>query len=144
MSTRKKQPMKISTEVELKSVLQDIAPLYAARKVATRNTKATNELKGNHTTMSFTTLAKLLREYMTENHPQKLQLPGGLGSVTLDEKKTMPSAEDTLISFYPKFQKEHCQRDVTDLETMTFINELRDQREENRKVTMALTYIAPE
>jgi hypothetical protein len=144
LSTRKKPPMKISSESELNSVLQDIAPLYVARKVATKNTKTANELKGNRTKMTFTTLVKLLRDYMTTSHAQDLPLPDGHGSVTLEEKKTMPSAEDALISFYPKFQKQYCQRDVTELETMTFVQELREQREENRKVTMALTYVPPE
>jgi hypothetical protein len=144
MTTRKKPQVKISSDNELNGVLGDIAPLYVVRKAATKNTKSANEQKGANTQMTFTTLSKLLREYMTEKHLQDLPLPDGCGSVTLEEKKTMPSTDEALVSFYGEFQREWVKRQVTEEETLTFIRVLRERREENRKVNMALSYVPPE
>jgi hypothetical protein len=133
--------VKINTLEELQVVLADIAPLYAARKICTQTSKQTNETKGSTTQWTFATLSKLLREYMTANNRHDLPLPNGIGSITLGEKKTMPGADATLKTFYPAFQQKYCRRAVTDEETDEFINQLRTQREDNRKVALTLSFV---
>lgn len=140
MTTTNKKSVKITTLEELTVVISDIAPLHVARKTSSLATKTTNETKGETTQWTFATLSKLLREYMTETNQHDLPLPNGMGKVTLEEKTCMPAADAALVSFYPAFQKLHCNRVVSGEETEAFIAQLRAQREETRKVNMKLTF----
>jgi hypothetical protein len=139
--TSKKKSVKIVEPHHLQIVLQDLGPLYAERKATAKNTKKTNEVKGVHTQMSFITLSKLLKEYMTTNNQKTITLTQGFGTISLDEKKTLPSIEETLISFYPYFQEHSCNRQISTEETEAFITMLRERREETRKPSNILTHV---
>jgi hypothetical protein len=143
----KKQPKedeKIEGTAQRDVVLTDITRLYVARKVASRHTKATNELKGDVTKLSFATLSKALRVWMEANPNERdLVLPNG-GHVVLGEKNSLTSMDDTLATFYSDFQKKHHQKQVSKEEIDAFISELHEERNNKRKMTSTLSYVEPE
>jgi hypothetical protein len=139
--TSNKKPTKILEQNHLNMVIQDLGLLYTERKASAKKNKKTNEVKGIQTELSFITLNKLLKEYMTTSNHKTIPLLPGCGTISLDEKKTLPSIEETLISFYPYFQEHSCNRQISLEETEAFITMLRERREETRKPSFILRHV---